>query len=52
MARPKVSAIRSASRLSTGRVPGRPKSMAHASVFGSAPNAVPAPEKIFERVAS
>jgi hypothetical protein len=39
-------------RLSTGSTPGNARSTALAWVLGGAPNAVDAPEKIFERVAS
>ena len=39
-----------ASRLSTGNTPGRAMSTAHACALGSAPNAVAAPEKIFDVV--
>ena len=38
--------------LSTGKTPGKARSTAHACVFGAAPNAVAAPEKIFETVAN
>src|SRR5690606_39592331 len=45
-------AKRKASAFATGSVPGMARSMAQAWVFGSAPNAVLAPEKIFVLVAS
>jgi len=39
-----------ASLLSTGRTPGKPRSTAQAWVFGFAPNSVDAPEKILDFV--
>jgi len=49
---PNRTAMRTASALSTGSTPGMPRSISQAWVLGPAPNAVAAPEKIFERVAS
>src|SRR5512134_478135 len=51
-ASPKRTAFATASRFATGRVPGSARSTAHACVLGAAPNAVDAPENIFERVLS
>src|SRR5262245_23257654 len=52
MARPNFTAMRTASRFSTGNTPGYPRSTRLACVLGVAPNAVDEPEKIFARVAS
>src|SRR5687767_3906215 len=49
---PKRIAFSTAARFSTGSTPGSAISTAEACVFGAAPNAVDAPEKIFERVLS
>jgi hypothetical protein len=51
-ARPKRMARSTAPRFSTGSTPGRAMSTAQACVFGAAPKAVDAPEKIFEAVLS
>src|SRR5690348_12803119 len=51
-ARPKRIARSTAPRFSTGSVPGSARSTALACVFGAAPNAVDAPEKIFDAVVS
>src|SRR4029450_4421871 len=49
-ARPKRIADSTARLFKTGRTPGNAISTAHAWVLGGAPNAVDAPENIFERV--
>src|SRR5687768_8438505 len=41
-----------APRFNTGNTPGSARSTAHASVLGAAPNAVEAPENIFDSVES
>ena len=51
-ARPKRIARSTAPRFSTGSTPGSAMSTAEACVFGAAPNAVDAPEKIFDAVDS
>src|SRR5688572_5096264 len=51
-ASPKRTALATASRFATGSTPGSAMSTAHACVFGAAPNAVAAPENIFDRVES
>src|SRR5690348_13225050 len=51
-ASPKRIARSTAPRLSTGSVPGSARSTADACVLGGAPNAVEAPEKIFDAVVS
>src|SRR5262245_11131241 len=51
-ASPKRTAFSTASRLATGSTPGSAMSTALACVLGGAPNAVDAPENIFERVFS
>ncbi len=45
-------AFSTAARFSTGSTPGNAMSTADACVFGAAPKAVDAPEKILERVLS
>ena len=52
VARPNLAAIPTTSALSTGKTPGNPRSTAQAWVFGGAPEAVDAPEKILLLVAS
>jgi hypothetical protein len=51
-ASPKRTAFATASLFRTGNTPGSAMSTAHACVLGAAPNAVDAPEKIFDRVES
>src|SRR5215470_18618660 len=51
-ARPNRTARSTAPRLSTGNTPGSAMSIADACVLGAAPNAVGAPEKIFDAVES
>src|SRR5690348_12622365 len=51
-ARPKRMARSTAPLLSTGSTPGSARSTAEACVLGGAPNAVDAPEKIFDAVDS
>ena len=51
-ASPKRTAFSTASRFSTGSTPGSAMSTAHACVLGAAPNAVDAPENIFDCVES
>jgi hypothetical protein len=51
-ARPNITAMRTASWFSTGSTPGMPRSTRLAWVFGSEPNVVALPEKIFDWVAS
>ncbi|MNC92476.1 hypothetical protein D3C83_89120 [compost metagenome] len=51
-ASPKRTAFATASRFTTGSTPGSAMSTAHACVFGPAPNAVEAPENIFDAVDS
>jgi hypothetical protein len=52
IARPKRMAHSTAFLFSTGKTPGKARSTAQACVFGAAPKAVEAPEKILETVAS
>ena len=51
-ASPKRTAYATASRFATGSTPGSAMSTAHACVLGAAPNAVAAPENIFDFVES
>ncbi|MCY1179659.1 hypothetical protein D9M73_200680 [compost metagenome] len=52
MARPNLQAMRTASSLSTGRVPGIARSTRLAWVLASAPKVVALPENIFDWVES
>ncbi|MNG30389.1 hypothetical protein D3C84_1159980 [compost metagenome] len=52
IARPNITAMRTASWFSTGSTPGMPRSTRLAWVFGSEPKVVELPEKIFDRVVS
>jgi len=51
-ARPARSASRTASALSTGRLPGAPEHTGHTCVLGLAPNSEAQPQKSFELVPS
>ena len=52
MARPNLTAMRTAASFSTGNTPGSPKSTGQAKLFGGAPNWLAAAEKILLCVAS